>query len=158
MEPSQQVIKIGWPAIDAYCQQLYQKINERKFAPDVIVTPLRGGAVPAVILSHKLGVRDIITAQAKRTESDAINAAKHTVTVDFHTTKDAIKGKNILLVDEIVDTGETIQKVYQKLQEMKPKQILSVCIFKQKAPAEVVFTPDIYLQENNAWVVFPWET
>lgn len=42
-----------------------------------------------------------------------------------------VRGRDVLLVDDILDTGRTLAAVIQKLRELKPKS-LKVCVFLEK--------------------------
>jgi len=55
--------------------------------------------------------------------------------------------KNVLVVDDLCDSGETLNKF---------KLSLSCCIFVK--PRRII-EPNIYIKEvkNNIWIVFPWE-
>ncbi len=54
-----------------------------------------------------------------------------------------------LIVDDIVDTGETIKHLTEKYQAKT-----AVLFYK---PKTAVLKPDFYLHETDKWVKFPWE-
>lgn len=60
-------------------------------------------------------------------------------------------GENWLVVDDLVDSGETIKAVKQYF----PKAVYVVLIAKPKG----LMVADHYVQivEQNIWVAFPWE-
>ena len=63
-------------------------------------------------------------------------------------------GKNILVIDDICDTGFTFKKVLSKINDKIT--VFTCCLFyKNKS----IFTPDIFIEKvsDNIWVVFPWE-
>jgi len=74
----------------------------------------------------------------------------------IHLTKDVnedIKNKDIVIVEDVVDTGLTINYLKQYLQiKYQPKSICVVCLIDKKALRRVEFDPDIVgvtLRENK---------
>jgi len=47
-----------------------------------------------------------------------------------------VRGRDVLLVDDILDTGKTLQSVLAKLQQLRPRQIKS-CVLLNKAARRV---------------------
>ena len=59
----------------------------------------------------------------------------------------------ILLVDDVADSGKSLQLVYEHLLK-KAKEIKTLTIF-YKPWSSIL--PDYYVKETRAWIVFPWE-
>ncbi|MEM9354524.1 MAG: phosphoribosyltransferase family protein, partial [Planctomycetota bacterium] len=53
-----------------------------------------------------------------------------------------ISGRDVLLVDDIFDTGHTITKVIEKMKEFGPNSIRSAVLLWKKARQEVTQDPD----------------
>ncbi len=53
-----------------------------------------------------------------------------------------ITGRDVLLVDDIFDTGHTLTRVIQKMQEFKPNSIRSAVLLQKEGRAEVDCAPD----------------
>ncbi len=53
-----------------------------------------------------------------------------------------ITGRDVLLVDDIFDTGHTLVRVIEKMQEFKPKSLRSAVLLRKKARQEVDAQPD----------------
>ena len=84
---------LSWGDIDSLVEVLCQKIKSSKY-PLIIesITGLpRGGLIPAVMVSHKLGIPFI-----NSNELDPITWWKK-------------KNNSILVIDDICDSGETLQ-------------------------------------------------
>src|ERR1051325_2955864 len=47
-----------------------------------------------------------------------------------------VRGRDVLLVDDILDTGKTLKRVLEKLRELKPRRI-KVCVLLEKAARRV---------------------
>jgi len=65
-----------------------------------------------------------------------------------------IEGKDILLVDDLVDQGETLTSMKKYLGDMKPRTLDSAVMFKKPWSKT---DPDYYLESVTEWVVFPFE-
>ena len=62
--------------------------------------------------------------------------------------------KNVLVVDDLVDQGETMKTVRHHLDEQKPKLLEAAVLFKK--PWSKV-EPEYYLEVVDRWCVFPFE-
>jgi len=154
-----QVIELSWKDIEYYTDCIIEQLKEENYKPDIIVTIKRGGLVPAVILSHKLGIKDILIIDASRTEDDRINAQKHRPTLIFDEQEiDRVKEKKLLLVDDIVGSGETLRAVRKLLMAHNPKFIVSTTLITNLNNLKKEnLKPDIVGNEVRGWIIFPWE-
>jgi len=155
-----QVIKLTWQDIDNYINRILERIEEIKYSPDVIATIKRGGLIPAVILSHKLGVRDIVVIDASRTENDTINAQKHKPILDFDEKELAkIESKKVLLIDDIVGSGETLEDVKDLVIRFNPNSIVTASLVTNlNNLKDEKLKPDFVGEEVRGWIIFPWES
>ncbi len=66
-----------------------------------------------------------------------------------------IKDKNIILVDDVADSGKTLQRAKKYLRHLAPKSITTVTLFyKHKS----VVRPDYFAKVTNKWIIFPYES
>ncbi len=154
-----QVIKLTWQDIDYFANRLLGKIEKIKYDPDIIVTIKRGGLIPAVILSHKLDVRDVVVIDASRTEDDTVNAQKHKPKLYFDERElSKIEGKKVLLIDDIVGSGETLKDVKDLLIRFNPSSIITASlVINLNNLKNKKLKPNIVAKEMQAWIIFPWE-
>lgn len=54
-------------------------------------------------------------------------------------------GKNVLLVDDVYDSGETLTRILSKLEEKHPKTLKSLVLLSKNAKRNVTYTPDYVL-------------
>ncbi len=149
--------KLSWDEIENYINNFCGAVKGMRF--DYIVTLSRGGLIPSVITSHKLGIRELIIIRLKRTLSDDIHATKDAPEIEFNERDlKKINGKKILLVDDIVGSGVTLKHTLELLNKYQPQSITSFAL---------TLSNTNYLPENpitdyigekvTEWIVFPWE-
>ena len=123
-------IFLSWNDIEVLVDNLAEQINKMDKKPFYIYGVPRGGAIPAVWLSHKTGI-----------DYYQLNSAQISKTADL---------SHILIVDDICDSGETIKK----LKENFPKCQIATLYYKETA----IDKPDIYGEISTYdWLYFPWE-
>ena len=114
MESNMRTIPISWEEIDQVVSSLAERIPQDG-NPEIIVGIQRGGLIPSVILSHYLNVRYFLSFNINRTVNDDVNAEKTTPALGRNIPFDEITHRDILLVDDIVGTGATINVVKNTL-------------------------------------------
>ncbi len=144
---------VSWDQVDSWCGSISRKIMN-KFYPDIIIGIARGGLVPARILSDRLWVKDLISV---KTEHWGITATKDGEAVLKTKIDVDIKGKRVLIVDDITDTGESMSLAYNYVKSLGPSEIRSVTMLHI---SRSTFVPDYYAEliteKNWAWFIFPW--
>jgi hypothetical protein len=152
---------ISWEKMHEMCFDLSEKIRKGDVSQPLVTeaVPLqyivaisRGGLVVARILSDflKLPIYNI----AIESYEDIGRSKIPRMTQDLGSAD--IGGKNILLVDEICDTGKTFERAVEYLHgcHNAPASIASAClVLKSKSS----FTPDFFCEKIDKWVIFPYE-
>ncbi len=145
-------VKYSWDEVYMLCKELARKIKNSKFKPDVIVAIARGGWIPARILADFLFIKELYSVKAEHWGIVATVTGKARITQPL--TVD-LKGKKVLIVDDVADTGETIEIVAKHVKEKGAKEVKTAVIdFKHTSK----FVPDYYAREMErwAWIVYPW--
>lgn len=66
----------------------------------------------------------------------------------------SLKGKNVLLVDDIFDTGNTMTSIVAELQKKEPKSIKSLVVFAKKVNRKTNYRPDYVMFDiDNHFIV-----
>lgn len=116
-----------------------------------IVAVTRGGLVPAGIIARELGIRVIetvcVASYREETERDSVEVLKP-LTETILTRPSA----EVLIIDDLVDTGATAKVVRQML----PKAHFATVYAKPRGLPMV----DTYVTEvaQDTWIYFPWDT
>lgn len=145
---------VSWKEIVEWSRGLADKIRGSGYDPDIIVAVARGGYVPARLLADFLDVTDMLSVQSQHWVEAAKAAEKAILKYPF---KVDLSGKRALLVDDIVDTGETLLLARDYiLREWRPLE-LKIAALQWISPV-AKFTPDYFHLEVKEWVWFqyPW--
>ncbi len=128
-----------------------QKIKTDIFKPDIIIGIARGGTVPSRILSDLLEVKDFAFIQIEYYEG--INQTRHEPILKQCLTTH-LGGKKTLLVDDISDSGISLQFAKNHLQQQGAKVIKIATLY---AKTTTITKPDYYENLTSSWIVFPWD-
>ena len=112
---------------------------------------LRGGALPALILSDYLGVSELYAVRAKHW---GIGGEIYTDPM-IEWSLGGFRDKKLLVVDEVVDTGKTLKKVVEELKGKGAKQVKSAVLHVKPT---TIYTPSFYVEKLREWVwlFYPW--
>ena len=144
---------VSWNDIEEWCKKLRDKIID-SYKPDIIVALSRGGLVPGRILSDMLWIKDIV---ALKTEHWGVTATRD----GKATLKDPgslnLSGKNVLIIDDITDTGQSMKLAYDFVSKQKPESLKTAVMLHINRSS---FKPDYYASEIDqkdwTWFIFPW--
>ena len=142
---------ISWEDMYELSRVIAGKIREDKYRPDVIIAMARGGYVPARNLCDLLIVKNLLSLKVDHWGITANKEGKARIPYPLHAD---IKGKNVLLVDDLSDTGESFKVAVEYVKSLKPKTLKSACVYLLEGTK---FVPSYYAARRNwKWFVFPW--
>ncbi len=120
--------------IDRRLESLAQELKACNF--DVILSALTGSYIFTADLSRRIATPKLRIAFIKASsygESDKPNAKVHISGLESLD----IKGKRVLLIDDILDTGNTMKSLVEALADYKPASI-TTCVLLNKESRRVV--------------------
>ncbi|MEM4799560.1 MAG: phosphoribosyltransferase, partial [Sulfolobales archaeon] len=148
------VKQVSWNDIVEWSRGLARKILESGWIPDVVIAIARGGYVPARLICDFLGVENLLSLQSQHW-TEAAKASERAI-IKFPYTVD-LRGLKALLVDDIVDTGESLLLAREYVQKnWKPEELRIAAL--QWISSVAKFKPDYYHIEVREWIWFqyPW--
>jgi len=142
----------NWNDISKLCKELAKKIKASGYRVDVIVAVARGGWVPARILADLLEIKELYSVKTEHWGMVATITGEAKITQPLNVSLD---DKNVLIVDDVADTGETIKIVREHVKNLMAKDIRIAVIDYKKTSK---FIPDYYAAEMEGWkwIVYPW--
>jgi hypoxanthine phosphoribosyltransferase len=141
-----------WDYIHELCILVAEQIERSKFKPDLIVALSRGGWIPGRLISDFLENPEIATIKVEHYVDFYKTLKKPAITQPLPID---VRGKRILLVDDIVDTGASMKVAVEYLKERGADEVRTCALYRK--PWSVT-TPDFFARETDAWVCFPHET
>ena len=158
--------KIEWKTIHDAIKKIENVLIDNKFKPDLIVGISRGGLIPAIMLSHKLKCRKFGILKIKRSKSDEMGQIFEENSGIFEGSLLPLNAKNILLIDDIVAYGKTIDIAKKKVKEIyKDANLFTISLFVNvERLNEIDKTPDAFVDFfyektiKEEWISFPWES
>ena len=136
---------ITFTEIKNACKDIADKIKSENLEKITIVAVARGGLVPATIIAHLLGIKDIKFIRL----SSYSNEHQQSELVD--TTFDEIpNAENTYIIDDICDSGETLLYLRKKY------PLAKICVVINK---NQTIKPDFapITEPAGLWINFPWE-
>ena len=130
--------------------KIVEQIENSNWSPNVIISINRGGCVPGIYLSHRLNLKHkVIDIQLRDSNRSP----------DFKLVKQKIKRfDNILLVDDINDSGKTLKTIYDLINAYSKKIYNATLIYNQESKIKTDFYGKmIKRSEDKNWYIFPWE-
>ena len=141
---------LSWSKTDEAIWTLHDEIF-REFTPDIIVGVARGGLIPAVRISHISNNTLLRVVDVKFYTDIDKRQEKPNIAVPL---LENIKNLNVLIVDDVADTGKTLVEVKKHVIEKEAKEVRIAVIAKK--PHSII-DPDYYVFETDKWIIFPWE-
>jgi len=140
---------ISWPEYGNLTDALAEKVRATGKKYDLVVGIARGGIPVAMVVSDHLNVKvDFVNVKSY---SDIGRRSEPKI---LSTLTERIEGKDILLVDDLVDQGDTLAFMKGYLGEQKPRTLETAVLFRKPWSKTA---PDYFLESVSEWVVFPFE-
>ena len=127
------------------------------FQPTLVVGLARGGLIPAVRVSHLLNLPfAALSYSSPKGMGDNVESGNTTSLVEVLSYWKHLECKNVIIVDDIVDSGHTMAFV-AKMFAKNEWNVVTACLHLRETS---VFTPTFAWQtitKDDPWIVYPWE-
>ncbi|MCE4615497.1 MAG: phosphoribosyltransferase [Aeropyrum sp.] len=145
---------VSWEEIVEWSKGLAERIRGDGFQPDVVIAVSRGGFVPARLICDFLDVTNLLSIQSQHWVEAARMAEKAILRFPYRVD---LSGMRAILVDDIVDTGDTLQLARDfVVREWRPSELKVAALQWISSVAKI--RPDYYYLEVRDWTWFqyPW--
>ena len=152
---------ISWEEYNSTVEKLAIQIADSGYKPDILIGIMRGGAPIIDVLSRVFKLKcAYLAVESYSGEGIEDKQGELVFSRDISSTIQEMKG-NILLCDDLSDTGVTLNKSIDWLKKYPPlkgkiKDIKTAVLWKKK---DSTFEPNYCAQKltTNPWIVQPFE-
>lgn len=141
----------SWNIIYSMLLNLAKKISKDNYYPELIVGISRGGWIPARVIYDLLGNSHLT--DIKIEFYIGIGETRNKPIMD-KSLSISVENKNILILDDVADTGESLKLVKEYIRLKRALEIKTATIY-CKPHSRLI--PDYYIKNTEKWIIFPWE-
>ena len=142
---------LTWEVFAEASRNLSEQIVESGWFPDLIVGVARGGLIPAGAIGYAIGVKAMGAINVEF-YTDIGQTLEEPLILSPQLDTDSLKGKKVLVVDDVADSGKTLDLVVNLLKETADDVRSAVIYTKPKT----IFEPDFSWKKTDQWINFAW--
>jgi hypothetical protein len=143
----------NWEYIYSLCRDVSDDVKASAFEPDIVVALARGGWFAGRCICDFLGLDDLTSLKMEH----YVGAAERTgePTVRYPMPEGSVEGKDVLIIDDIADTGGSIRRAHEYVHEREPGTVRTATL---QLLGTSEFEPDFVGERLSewAWIVYPW--
>jgi uncharacterized protein len=144
---------LTWERFGVATRELAHSVVDSGYEPEMVIAIARGGLIPAGALAYAIGIKAAGTLNVEF-YSDIEETLPDPVVLEPLLDTNAIVGKRLLVVDDVADSGRTLELVLELLRR-HTGQVRSAVLYTK--PRTIV-RPDYSWQETDLWINFPWSS
>lgn len=144
----QGVLNISWEDFGKLAAHLAELVVQAQ--PEAIVGIARAGLFPAAAVACTLR-RELFPTRITRRLNDQV---VYTQPIWKTPLSPEVTGKTIVIVDEIADSGETLELVATEARRLGAAHVLTACLISHTWARP---SPDFSALVSDAFVIFPWD-
>ncbi|WP_058994607.1 phosphoribosyltransferase [Haloarcula sp. CBA1127] len=142
-----------WEYIYGLCRDVANDVKAAEFEPDVVVALARGGWFGGRCLCDFLGLDDLASLKVEHYVGTAAKGEE--AQVKYPLADGAVEGKDVLVVDDIADTGQSIETAAECVRDRNPSSVRTATLqLLQTSDHEPEFVGESL--DEWTWVVYPW--
>ncbi|SFS69637.1 phosphoribosyltransferase [Halostagnicola kamekurae] len=143
----------NWDYIYSLCRDVSEDVRNDEFEPDVIVALARGGWFAGRCVCDFLGLDDLTSLKMEHYVGTAEKSGEPTVR--YPMPEGSVEGKDVLIIDDIADTGGSIKRAQEYVTDRDADTVRTATL---QLLGTSEFDPDYVGErlEEWTWVVYPW--
>jgi uncharacterized protein len=145
--------ELDWATYGTAVRELAGLIADDGYRPDVVLSIARGGLVIAASVAYALDVKSCFVLNVEY-YTGVSTRLDHPIVLPPLLDLDEAAGARVLVVDDVADTGHTLELV-QGLCADKVADARTAVLYEK--PGSVV-APDYAWRRTDRWIEFPWSS
>jgi hypothetical protein len=143
----------NWDYIYDLCREVSDDVKAAEFEPDVVVALARGGWFAGRVICDFLGLDDLTSLKMEHYVGTAQKSGEPTVR--YPMPEGSVEGKDVLVMDDIADTGGSIRRAHEYVTDRNPGEVRTATL---QLLGTSEFEPDFVGERLDewAWIVYPW--
>jgi hypoxanthine phosphoribosyltransferase len=144
----------AWADIDRWAGAIAKRVTDAAKVPDTLVALTRGGWVPARLVADRLGIHRLVSVRAQHWGVTARPSGRAELTEGL---SGSVAGQNVLVIDDITDTGESLELATAHVGEAGAKRLESAALLHiTHSKFRPTYVAEEIDRDHWVWVVFPW--
>ena len=144
---------LTWERFGVATRELAHSVVDSGYEPEMVIAIARGGLIPAGALAYAIGIKAAGTLNVEF-YSDIEETLPDPVVLEPLLDTDAVIDKRLLVVDDVADSGRTLDLVLGLLRRHTPHVRSAVLYTKPRT----IVRPDYSWRETDRWINFPWSS
>ena len=143
----------NWEYIYSLCRDVADQVKAAEFEPDVVVALARGGWFAGRCLCDFLGLDDLTSLKMEHYVGTGQKSDEPQVR--YPMPEGSVEEKNVLVIDDIADTGGSISRAHEYVTERDAAEVRTATL---QLLDTSEFEPEFVGErlETWTWVVYPW--
>ncbi|WP_307325838.1 phosphoribosyltransferase [Microbacterium sp. SORGH_AS_0862] len=142
---------LTWDLFGQASRDIARDVIAADFVPEVVVAIARGGLLPAGAIAYGLGVKNCGAINVEfYTGIGTVLDAPELLPPELDMTY--LNGRRVLLVDDVADSGRTLDLAVRLLIE-RGADVRSAVIYTKPT---TIIQPDFSWKNTDLWIDFPW--
>jgi hypoxanthine phosphoribosyltransferase len=143
---------ISWAEVHRLCRRLARLVKDSGYRPDTVVAIGRGGLIPARLVCDCLDIMALTSIKIDHYRAGSSRQAQAVIRFPLCT---EIGNQRVLLVDDVNDSGDTLQTASSHLNEFHPREVRTA-VMHHKTTTRI--DVDYYARKiiKWRWLVYPW--
>ncbi len=142
------VLELSWEVFGELCRALAVNVA-RRYDPELVIGIEKAGVIPGAVIASILRLDFESLKISRRSGFEEVQDRPQLLS----SAPKSVRGKRVLIVDEICTTGETLRMALAAIRAEHPAEVRTATSFVKAGR----YKPDFFAVETDATVIFPWD-